>query len=100
MERCVDNEKLFSGWEVQQDCVRIHAWLRRDSCFKVTCVGEGTVDRSATCRDPTIQIFKYSPKHESAQHLPPEEFRNSHGGAGTGSSYLCNSNCDMFKVTL
>jgi len=33
-----------------------------------------------------------------------EEFRNSHGGAdagaGTGSSYLCYSNCDMFKVTL
>ena len=29
-----------------------------------------------------------------------EEFCNSHGGAGTGSSYLCNSNCDMFKVML
>jgi len=35
-----------------------------------------------------------------------EEFRNSHGGAvadagaGTGSSYLSYSNCDMFKLTL
>ena len=32
-----------------------------------------------------------------------EEFRNSHGGAdagaGTGTSYLCNSNCDMFNLT-
>jgi len=30
----------------------------------------------------------------------PEEFRNSHGGTGTGSSYLSYSNCDMFRVTL
>jgi len=29
-----------------------------------------------------------------------EEFHNSHGGAGIGSSYLCYSNCDMFNVTL
>jgi len=35
-----------------------------------------------------------------------EEFRNSHGGAvadagaGTGNSYLCNSNCDMFNLTI
>ena len=35
--------------------------------------------------------------------LVSEEFRNSHGGsiadagAGTGSSYLCCSNCDGFK---
>jgi len=32
-----------------------------------------------------------------------EEFRNSHGGAdagaGTGTSYLCDSNCDMFNLT-
>ena len=31
-----------------------------------------------------------------------EEFRNSHGvapSAGTGTSYLCDSNCDMFNLT-
>ena len=32
-----------------------------------------------------------------------EEFRNSHGGAdagaGTGTSYLCDSNCDMFNLS-
>ena len=29
-----------------------------------------------------------------------EEFGNSHGDAGVGSSYLGYSNCDVFKATL
>ena len=29
-----------------------------------------------------------------------EEFRNSHGGADIGSSYLSYSNCDVFNVAL
>ena len=35
--------------------------------------------------------------------VAPEEFHNSHGGAdagaGTGTSYLCDSNCDMFNLS-
>jgi len=47
-----------------------------------------------------------NPNPASANHtdLDGEEFRNSHGGAdaraGTGSSYLSYSNCNMFKVML
>jgi len=39
----------------------------------------------------------------ACQLMGAEEFRNSHGGAdagaGTGTSYLCDSNCDMFNLT-
>ena len=37
------------------------------------------------------------------KNIEDEEFRNSHGAAvadaGTGTSYLCDSNCDMFNLT-